>query len=310
MTSSVIACGLDPLRVGSVSKTQENILKYHLQERLSVEIESYEGENRCKVTGKQRNQFFQDLLERTKILCTTCSGTMHKHLETFPRDKVGLIVMDEATQASEPECLVPLAQFANAKVVFIGDQMQLPPTILSGAVRQSKEEYSLFGRLIDCVSATECKAISKVMLDTQYRMHPAIALFPNTRFYGSKLQNGVTSHERKLLPPKSVWPLVRNQRMPVLFLETFSIEIKNQQASYFNSGEADVVVHIVRRFQQNGVTRDKIGVISPYMGQVQHLKRRLAALGQRQSLPDALEVNSVDAFQGSEVCWHISVYHC
>jgi AAA domain len=53
------------------------------------------------------------------------------------------------------------------------------------------------------------------LLDTQYRMHPAIAEFPNAAFYGERLRDAVTVQDRRA-PAGLPWPDVDR---PVVFVE-------------------------------------------------------------------------------------------
>ena len=121
-----------------------------------------------------------DILDRAQVLCCTCIGSGHEILDgrKFPR-----VLIDEATQATEPATLVPLVRGAR-QVVLIGDHRQLPPTVISRRAEKGGLDRSLFERLIDM-------GISPSILTTQYRMHPAISEFPNTQFYDGVLEDGV-----------------------------------------------------------------------------------------------------------------------
>jgi hypothetical protein len=88
------------------------------------------------------------------------------------RRRFKMVVIDEATQATEPATLVPLTQGAEC-AVMAGDPCQLPPTITSrAAAQQFGLQTTLFERL------QETGGLDTLLLDTQYRMHPAIAQFP------------------------------------------------------------------------------------------------------------------------------------
>lgn len=55
-------------------------------------------------------------------------------------------------------------------------------------------DVPLFNRLLSA-------DIPSLLLDEQYRMHPAIAAFPSARWYGGRVRSGVTAEER---PPVQV----------------------------------------------------------------------------------------------------------
>jgi senataxin len=65
----------------------------------------------------------------------------------------------------------------------VGDPRQLPATILSPIAERARLGQSLFERL-------ERAGHEVVMLQTQYRMHPAIRQFPADRFYNGMLVDG------------------------------------------------------------------------------------------------------------------------
>lgn len=81
-----------------------------------------------------------------------------------------MVVIDEATQATDPATLVALTKGAHC-AVLAGDPLQLPPTILSQAALSYALDITLFERLAGV-------GVVPLLLDTQYRMHPAISLFP------------------------------------------------------------------------------------------------------------------------------------
>ena len=66
-------------------------------------------------------------IQNVDVVCATCIGAGSQVLTgiNFP-----FVLFDEATQATEPAALVPLMRGA-VQVVMIGDQAQLPPTVLS-----------------------------------------------------------------------------------------------------------------------------------------------------------------------------------
>jgi regulator of nonsense transcripts 1 len=61
------------------------------------------------------------------------------------------------------------------------------------------------------------------------------------------------------------------------------------------------VEKIVTRFLKSGVNPEQIGIITPYEGQRAHIVQYMAYNGtMRSTLYEAIEVASVDAFQGRE----------
>lgn len=92
-----------------------------------------------------------------------------------------IVVVDEAAQAVEPSTLIPL-RYGCVQAVLVGDPAQLPPTVMCRAAAHRGYDRSLFARLADGGYPTH-------LLDTQYRMHPALSAFPSARFYGGRIRD-------------------------------------------------------------------------------------------------------------------------
>ena len=131
-----------------------------------------------KEVRRLERQIRDDILDRAQVLCCTCIGSGHDLLDgrSFSR-----VLIDEATQATEPASLVPLVK-GSRQIVLVGDHRQLPPTVISRRAERGGLDRSLFERLVEM-------GIAPLMLTTQYRMHPSISDFPNNRFYDGKLED-------------------------------------------------------------------------------------------------------------------------
>ena len=229
------------------------------------------------------------VLDSAEVICTTTIGSGHKLLgnRRFP-----VILMDEATQASEPSALVPITRGCR-QLILVGDHKQLPPTVISREAERGGLGRSLFDRLIKCGMPTH-------MLTTQYRMHPTIREFPSARFYDNKLEDGCTPAER---PPAAgfLWP---DWDKPVAFVPIEGFEVEDEEGkSKSNIDEAAKVVSIVDDLLAAGdITAQDIGVISPYNGQVRLLTDLFyQAGGFEDGEPyHGLEIKSVDGYQGRE----------
>tara|TARA_B100000287_G_scaffold171712_1_gene161917 strand:- start:2270 stop:4198 length:1929 start_codon:yes stop_codon:yes gene_type:complete len=222
-----------------------------------------------------------DILDRAQVLCCTCIGSGHEILDgrKFPR-----VLIDEATQATEPATLVPLVRGAR-QVVLIGDHRQLPPTVISRRAEKGGLDRSLFERLIDM-------GISPSILTTQYRMHPAISEFPNTQFYDGVLEDGVEASDRET-PGGILWP---DWDVPLLFLPVDGDEVLSPDgASKENPVEASWVVKILMDLvDSGGFATSQVGIVTPYAGQVRSIRDILPEQFQ------SVEVRTVDGYQGRE----------
>jgi regulator of nonsense transcripts 1 len=201
------------------------------------------------------------------------------------------VLVDEATQAAEPECLIPLV-LGVKQVVFVGDHQQLGPVIMNKKAARAGLCQSLFERLV-------MLGIRPIRLQVQYRMHPCLSDFPSNMFYEGSLQNGVTDAERLRKSVEFPWP---EPETPMFFYTNMGQEeISSSGTSYLNRTEAANVEKIVTKLFRAGVKSTQIGVITPYEGQRSFIVQYMKLHGPlNKDLYEQLEVASVDAFQGRE----------
>jgi ATP-dependent RNA/DNA helicase IGHMBP2 len=199
-----------------------------------------------------------------------------------------LVVIDEAAQAVEPACWIPLLRAG--RVVLAGDHCQLPPTIISNEAAREGLSISLMERLLRDLSSQ----ISR-RLTTQYRMHEAIMGFSSSEFYESSLvaDNSVKSHLLSDLQGVTAYQLTS---VPLTFIDTagagYDEELEPDGESRRNPQEAEVVGRQIQSLIDAGVSSRDIAVIAPYAAQVRLLREQLPI--------DGLEIDTVDGFQGRE----------
>jgi regulator of nonsense transcripts 1 len=242
-----------------------------------------------------RNRTEREILQAADVICCTCVGAGDPRLKNF---RFRQVLIDEATQAIEAEALIPIVMGAK-QVVFVGDHCQLGPVVMNKTAAKAGLTQSLFERLVLIGNRP-------IRLQVQYRMHPALSEFPSNMFYEGSLQNGVTEADRQLLNMPDYagkedfpWPVPSK---PMFFYSITGMEeISASGTSYLNRTEASYVEKVVTHLLRMGVTPEQIGVITPYDGQRKYVSdymRRAGALAG--SLYEAIEVASVDAFQGRE----------
>eukprot|EP00659_Diplonema_papillatum_P018766 gene18766-28974_t len=229
----------------------------------------------------------QQILQGADVICSTNVNVGDRRLRNF---RFKQVLVDESTQATEPECLIPLVQGAK-QVVLVGDHCQLGPVIMCKQAAKAGLARSLFERLV-------MLGIRPIRLQVQYRMHPCLSEFPSNTFYEGTLQNGVTQIDRV----KNIdfpWP---DPNRPMFFYNSIGQEeLSSSSTSYLNRTEAAMVEKIVTALLKANVTPDKIGVITPYEGQRSYVVNYMARNGPlRQEAYAAIEVASVDSFQGRE----------
>ena len=223
-------------------------------------------------------------LKNAQVICCTCIGSGGDILDSMKFERV---LVDEATQATEPAVLVPLVRGCR-QLVLVGDHCQLPPTVLSTRAEEEGHGVPLFSRMVAC-------GVPPYMLDTQYRMHPRIATFPSDLFYGGMLKNGVSPPERRPLQGFP-WPV---EEFPVAFIPVVGVEMDDGVSKY-NEAEAEAACKAVAMLLSGGqCSVSDIAVVTPYAAQAK-LIRRMARRLQESSGPPFIEVSSVDGFQGRE----------
>lgn len=230
-----------------------------------------------------------DILQTSQAICCTLVGSSHPVLRGR---RFKTVFIDEAAQALEPACWIPLLK--SSRVIFAGDHQQLPPTIKSREAALQGLARTLFEKAIGRQSS------SATMLQVQYRMHEDIMKFPSAYFYGDQL----VAHESV----KAV--LLRPNQPPVEYIDTAGCGYTEAQdpetLSRFNAEEAQLVIHQVEKLVEEvgieewlheGVT---MGIITPYRAQVDHLHKLAEGSEVLEPLHRLITINTVDAFQGQE----------
>nr|XP_043626562.1 regulator of nonsense transcripts 1 homolog [Erigeron canadensis] len=230
----------------------------------------------------------REISQSADVICCTCVGAGDPRLANF---RFRQVLIDESTQSTEPECLIPLVLGAK-QVVLVGDHCQLGPVIMCKKAARAGLAQSLFERLV-------MLGVKPIRLQVQYRMHPSLSEFPSNSFYEGTLQNGVTINERQSTGIDFPWP-VPNRPM-FFYVQMGQEEISASGTSYLNRTEAAHVEKIVTAFLRSGVVPSQIGVITPYEGQRAYIVNYMSRNGAlRQQLYKEIEVASVDSFQGRE----------
>jgi DNA polymerase alpha-associated DNA helicase A len=271
-----------------------------------------------------------DLVRGSKVVLSTLHGAGGFQLRSQEFD---VVIIDEASQALEAQCWVPLL---NAKkVVLAGDHLQLPPTIKSSnsktadeksskkdriealeedltklaigddekkAARSASLETTMFDRLL----SLHGNAIKR-LLTTQYRMHEKIMRFPSDELYDSQLI--AADHVKTHLLTDLSYDVgeTDDTREPLVFIDTqggdFPEKAENDAIgrksvtlgdSKSNEMEAAIVKGHVGKLIAAGVKADDIAVVTPYNAQLAVLSQLL-----KEAYP-GMELGSVDGFQGRE----------
>lgn len=225
------------------------------------------------------------ILGDAQVITATLVGANHPSIRqrTFE-----IVIIDEATQALEPACWIPILKAK--KLVMAGDHRQLPPTVKSTGVEAKALMHTLMEK---CVERFPEAVVS---LHEQYRMHTSIMQFPSEQFYSNTLTAHPVIAEKLLFAGDS----------PVQFVDTAGcgFDEKNEDGSISNPEEASFVI---QRLAQYIRTPDinmeskapSIGIVSPYRKQVAALKEFFEASA-LSIYKEAISINTIDSFQGQE----------
>ncbi|KAH9843125.1 P-loop containing nucleoside triphosphate hydrolase protein [Rhodofomes roseus] len=269
----------------------------HVELQKLIQLKNEQGELSSNDERKYKTlirQCEKEILGAADVICCTCVGAGDPRLSKL---KFRTVLIDEATQAAEPECMIPLV-LGCKQVVLVGDHQthsgiqQLGPVIMNKKAARAGLTQSLFERLVVLGNRP-------IRLQVQYRMHPCLSEFPSNMFYEGTLQNGVTAPERLRKNVDFPWPVPDT---PMFFYQNLGQEeISSSGTSFLNRTEASNVEKIVTKFFKSGVVPSQIGVVTPYEGQRSYIVNYMQFNGSlKKDLYKEIEVASVDAFQGRE----------
>ncbi|KAL6754526.1 AAA domain-containing protein [Haematococcus lacustris] len=268
-----------------------------VEARLGSDTGGKGGTGAGTISRVERDRIKLAILEEASVVCSTLSFAGSSLLQRVSR-RFDVVVIDEAAQAVEPSTLVPLVMGCR-QVYLVGDPVQLPATVMSSRAKEAAYDCSLFKRL-------QSGGYPVRVLDTQYRMNPAISAFPSRQFYNGKLLDG----ESVVKETMSAWH-AQPVFGPLAFFDVAGREsIPANGASIQNKAEANMVLCIYRELVHRYPVLRKtasVAVISPYKAQVKLLRDSFAAaLGEEAA--KLVDVNTIDGFQGREK--DICIFSC
>ena len=251
----------------------------------------------CQAADDLERFITEDVLESVQVITSTLVGASNRNIRHLTFETV---FIDEAAQALEPGCWIPIAK--GERVILAGDHHQLPPTVKSEKAARDGLRETLFEKCIKRQPATAR------MLTVQYRMHEQIMGFSSEQFYDGQLE----AHPSVRHAGLEAYDLSFAPDLPVEFLDTAGfgfLEITIPESrSTANPEEADLLLKRLAQLlepydqaahKQNLLT---IGVIAPYRAQINYLKDAIEENDDLNGLLQhrMLSVGTVDSFQGQE----------
>jgi len=262
---------LDNLVVGSSTPDEPDAQSLHAHGQHGDGEFTLDRANAGRSAHELVRRQYGDVPERADVVAATNSSAA-----ALARD-FDLVVLDEATQSTCTASCIPLARADRA--VLAGDHRQLPPFSATEDPPASSYGLSLFEHLYADGGVYEGVGLQ---LKTQYRMHPDIAYFSNREFYDRTLRNG------EVVTPLPDRPAIQGYNVGG------SVDLVDHSRA--NTTEARLVVHLVSELLDE-VPPAEIGVISPYAAHVRLVRERL---DDHVDASDAITVDTIDSFQGSE----------
>ncbi|MBN2307559.1 MAG: AAA family ATPase [Candidatus Hydrogenedentes bacterium] len=204
-------------------------------------------------------------------------------------ERFDAVVVEEAGMAVLPT-LFYCACLAASKVVMVGDPKQLPPIVQS----RSAYVHKAMGRSIFEVTVPDPHHSDVVvMLDTQYRMHPAIGDLVSDLFYEGRLKHGPIIRDRDAIAAKAPFP-----GAPLMVVDTgarATCATPDEGFSRYNEISAHACVDLAGQALRDGIA--SVAVITPYVEQARLIRRLLSAA---RVDTQRVQCQTVHRFQGNE----------
>ena len=261
-----------------------------------------------------------ELFGEARVIACTLVGSAHHLLEGM---KFGTLFIDEAAQALEAACWIPMKRAS--RVILAGDHCQLPPTVKSIAALRAGLGKTLMERI------AENKPEVVTLLKIQYRMNDEIMRFSSDWFYGGKVESAPQIKYRSVLDYDHpiTWIDTSNEENQITIegedapedsaSASSSVSAANQNSDLnfkeqfvgesfgrINKAEAELtLLTLAEYFTKIGKQRVlsesiDVGIISPYRAQVQYLKKLIKKYEFFKPYRRLISVNTVDGFQGQE----------
>mgnify|MGYP001041774089 FL=1 len=261
-----------------------------------------------------------ELFGEARVIACTLVGSAHHLLEGM---KFGTLFIDEAAQALEAACWIPMKRAS--RVILAGDHCQLPPTVKSIAALRAGLGKTLMERI------AENKPEVVTLLKIQYRMNDEIMRFSSDWFYGGKVESAPQIKYRSVLDYDHpiTWIDTSNEENQITIegedapedsaSTSSSVSATNQNSDLnfkeqfvgesfgrINKAEAELTLLTLAEYftkigkQRVLEERIDVGIISPYRAQVQYLKKLIKKYEFFKPYRRLISVNTVDGFQGQE----------
>ena len=238
-----------------------------------------------------------ELFGEARVIASTLVGAANRLMDG---QKFGTLFIDEAAQALEAACWIPIRRVS--RVILAGDHCQLPPTVKSIAALKAGLGKTLMERIV------EMHPEAVTLLRTQYRMNDDIMRFSSNYFYDGQVESAPEVKYRSILDLDipMTWIDTTQFELPEDSNVSFKEEFVGQSFGRVNKAEAELTLLALQNYfnkigkQRLLDERIDVGIISPYRAQVQLLRRMLMKWEFFKPFRRLISINTVDGFQGQE----------
>jgi ATP-dependent RNA/DNA helicase IGHMBP2 len=246
-----------------------------------------EARNIMKEVERTEQFIVDDVIAKARVITATLVGANHYTVRNL---RYATVLIDEAGQALEPACWIPILKAP--RLVLAGDHCQLPPTIRSEEAARKGLGTTLLEK---CVSLHPAAV---TLLEEQYRMHERIMGYASEVFYARRLKAHPTVAQHVLFEGEA----------PLAFVDTAGCGFdETQEGSGLTNPEegAFLIRHVAKlvaelEARHPGDSFPTMAIISPYRNQVHLLQALVRSAAGLREHADKITVNTIDSFQGQE----------
>ena len=322
ISEKLVDRGINVLRIGNPTKVNDKMLSFTYERRFEAhpdytqlwairkairDLRSHRKRGDEKFHQKLESlksrateleiRINNELFGEARVIASTLVGSANRLLDGH---KFGTLFVDEAAQALEAACWIPMRRVS--RVVLAGDHCQLPPTVKSIAALKAGLGKTLMEHIVEM----HPEAVS--LLKIQYRMNDDIMRFSSNYFYNGQVESAPEVKYRSILDLDTpmTWIDTSQLDLPADSDISFKEQFVGESFGRINKAEAEVTLLALQHyFNQIGKQRllDEhidVGIISPYRAQVQYLRRLLMKREFFKPFRRLISVNTVDGFQGQE----------
>ena len=316
ISEKLVDRGVSVLRIGNPSRVNDKMLSFTYERRFEshpdypqlwsirkaireLYARSRKGAEREAVRQKINSlkdrateleiRINESLFSEARVIACTLVGSANRLLTG---QKFGTLFIDEAAQALEAACWIPIRKAD--RVILAGDHCQLPRTVKAPEALRAGLGHTLMQTIV------KNKPDTVSLLKLQYRMNDEIMRFSSEWFYGGMLQSAPEVKYRSILDFDT----------PIEWINTEGLdcneEFIGENYGRINKSEAELSIEQLKGYITK-IGRERflderidVGMISPYKAQVQYLRRLVRNDAFFKPYRQAITINTVDGFQGQE----------